>query len=94
MLYEVITSITDYLQKIQVIKQTTISLVIFAILLSSILSYLLVKNIISPLNRLRQGIERITSGDLDYRVIVQDPDIARDLARSFNRMARSLRKIV
>jgi len=85
-------SITDYLQKIQVIKKTTISLVIFAILLSSILSYLLVKNIISPLNRLRQGIERITSGDLDYRVIVQDPDIARDLARSFNRMTRSLRK--
>ena len=85
-------SITDYLKKIQIIKQTTISLVIFGILLSSVLSYLLVKNIISPLNRLRQGIERITSGDLEYRVTIKDPDIARDLARSFNRMALSLRK--
>ncbi|MFH0782225.1 MAG: cache domain-containing protein [Pseudomonadota bacterium] len=84
-------SISDYLRKIQVIKKTTITLVIVAILLSSILSYLLAKTIISPLLRLRQGIERITRGDLSYRVIIKDPDIARDLARSFNRMALSLR---
>ncbi len=85
-------AITDYLEKIQLIKQTTISLVIFAILLSTVLSYLLVKNIISPLNQLRQGIERITGGDLEHRVVIQGPDIAQDLARSFNRMARSLHK--
>jgi len=85
-------SISDYLQKIQVIKKTTITLVVVAILLSSILSYLLAKTIISPLHRLRQGIERITRGDLEYRVAIKDPDIARDLARSFNKMALSLRK--
>lgn len=85
-------SISDYLRKIQVIKKTTITLVIVAILLSSILSYLLAKTIISPLLRLQQGIERITRGDLSYRVAIKDPDIARDLARSFNRMALSLRK--
>ena len=84
-------SISDYLQKIQVIKQTTITLIIAGILLSSILSYLLAKNIISPLLRLQQGIERIARGDLEHRVAIKDPDIARDLARSFNRMALSLR---
>ena len=85
-------SISDYLTKIQVIKMTTITLVVIAILLSSILSYLLARTIISPLLRLRQGIERITGGDLEYRVAIKDPDIARDLARSFNRMALSLRE--
>ena len=82
---------SSYLQKIQIIKNTTISLVIVAILLASLLSYLLSKNIISPLLKLKQGIERVTSGDLEYRVQVSDPDVARDLARAFNKMALSLR---
>lgn len=88
----VTVSTSTYLQQIQIIKQTTISLIIAAILLASLLSYLLSKNIISPLLKLKQGIERITSGDLEYRVKVSDPDIARDLARAFNKMALSLRK--
>ncbi len=85
-------SVSDYLQKIQLIKNTTITLVVIALLLSSVLSYLLAKTIISPLLRLQQGIERITRGDLEYRVVIKGPDIARDLARSFNRMALSLRR--
>lgn len=85
-------STSDYLQKIQVIKQTTITLVIAGIMLSSILSYLLAKNITSPLLQLQQGIERIARGDLEHRVAIKHPDIARDLARSFNRMALSLRR--
>jgi len=88
----VTVSTLSYLQQIQIIKQTTVSLIIVAILLASLLSYLLSKNIISPLLKLKQGIERVTSGDLEYRVQVSDPDIARDLARAFNKMALSLRK--
>ncbi|MFT5697966.1 MAG: signal transduction histidine kinase [Desulforhopalus sp.] len=88
----VTVSTSNYLQKIQVIKKTTISLVIAAILLSCVLSYLLTKNIISPLLKLKQGIERITSGDLEYHVQVNSPDIARDLASAFNTMTLSLRK--
>jgi signal transduction histidine kinase len=84
-------SISDYLEKIQVIKQTTITLIIAGLLLSSLLSYLLAKTIISPLLQLQQGIERIARGDLTHRVDIKDPDIARELARSFNRMALSLR---
>ena len=84
-------STSSYLQKIQIIKQTTISLVIAAILLSSILSLLLSKNILSPLLQLKKGIERVTSGDLEYRVLESDPDVTRDLARAFNKMAASLR---
>ncbi|BHH84995.1 cache domain-containing protein [Desulforhopalus sp. 52FAK] len=84
-------STSSYLQKIHIIKQTTISLVIAAILLSSVLSLLLSKNIISPLLQLKKGIERVTSGDLEYRVLESDPDVTRDLAKAFNKMAASLR---
>lgn len=85
-------STSDYFQKIQIIKQTTISLVIVALLLSSILSYLLAKNILRPLLRLQAGIERIAGGDLEHRLAIRSPDIARDLAHSFNRMSLSLRE--
>jgi signal transduction histidine kinase len=88
----VTVSTSIYLQKIRVIQLTTLSLVIAAIFFSIIFSYLLSKNIISPLLKLKQGIERITSGDLEYRVQVSDPDVAKDLARAFNKMALSLRK--
>lgn len=83
-------STTEYLSKIKLIKQTTITLVIAGILISSILSYLLSKNIISPLLKLQQGIDRIGGGELEHRVSIEDPDIARDLANSFNKMAVSL----
>lgn len=85
-------STSDYLKKIRVIKQTTLSFIIAGILLSSLLSYLLTKNIMSPLLRLQQGIERIAGGDLEHRLSIKDPDIARDLAHSFNRMTLSLRQ--
>ncbi len=84
-------STADYLVRMQIIKQTTITLIIAAILLSSLLSFLLSKSIISPLLKLQQGIDRIGSGNLEHRVEVTAPDIARDLARSFNKMALSLR---
>lgn len=83
-------STTGYLTQIRIIKNTTITLVIAGILLSSILSYLLSKNILKPLRQLQQGIDRIGSGDLEHRVHIKDPDIARDLAISFNKMAISL----
>jgi len=85
-------STDEYLEKIQVIKQTTLSLVLAAILLSLILSYLLSANIMRPLLELKRGIDRIGSGNLEYRMEIKDPDIARDLARSFNKMAFSLRQ--
>ncbi len=85
-------SASDHVKNIQFIKNTTFSLVIIAILLASLLSYLLTRTIVRPLHTLRQGIERISSGDLEYKVGINDPDIASDLAHSFNQMAFSLRR--
>ena len=82
--------VSDFLENVNAIKKAIISLVIAGILLSSLLSYLLASTIVSPLNILKKGIERISSGDLEYKVDISDPDIASALARSFNQMASSL----
>lgn len=83
---------SEYYDTIQLIKNTTFSLVVVGILLSSILSYLLTRTVIRPLHTLQQGIDRISRGDLEYKVEITDPDIASELANSFNSMAHSLRR--
>jgi signal transduction histidine kinase len=85
-------SVSDYMKNLRFIKETIYTLVIVGIVLSSILSYLLAMTIIRPLHSLQQGIERISRGDLDYKVEIDDPDIAGALAGSFNKMASSLQK--
>jgi two-component system, sporulation sensor kinase E len=84
--------LSEYFETIQFIKKSTFTLVIIAIFLASILSYLLTRTVIRPLHRLQQGIDRISSGDLEYKVEIHDPDIASELAKSFNSMASSLRR--
>jgi len=82
--------VSDFLENVMAIKKAIITLVIAGIVLSSLLSYLLAMTIVSPLNILKKGIERISNGDLEYKVTIKDPDIASDLAGSFNQMASSL----
>ncbi len=82
---------TEFLSHIQAIKKTTISLVIVGMVLCSMLSYLLSLTIYHPLNLLRQGIQRVSSGDLNYHVDPPGLDIADALAHAFNQMAASLR---
>ncbi len=82
--------VSDFLENVTAIQNSIMSLVIAGMVLSSILSYLLAMTIVSPLNILKKGIERISSGDLEYKVNIKDPDIASALAGSFNQMASSL----
>ncbi len=84
--------VSDLFENVFSIRRAIISLVIGGILLASLLSYLIAMTIVRPLTRLKQGIERISSGDLDYKVTIRDPDIAATLANSFNQMAASLNK--
>lgn len=82
--------VSDFLENVKSIREAIISLVVGGIFLSSLLSYLLAMTIVHPLNILKKGIERISSGDLQYKVDVNGPDIANTLASSFNQMAASL----
>lgn len=82
--------VSDFLQNVTSIRNAIISLVIVGIFLALFLSYLIAMTIVRPLNVLKKGIERITNGDLNYKVDIKDPDIAASLAASFNNMAFSL----
>ncbi len=84
--------INNYTKRLQLIRKLTVGFVIAAIILAAILSHLLSKSIMRPLLRLQQGIDRIGIGDLEHRVVIDEPDIARALAHSFNKMAVSLQK--
>ena len=84
--------VSDLFENVQSIRRAIISLVVGGIFLASLLSYLIAMTIVRPLTRLKQGIERIASGDLDHKLTISDPDIAASLAGSYNQMAASLNK--
>ncbi|MBM9519664.1 HAMP domain-containing protein [Desulforhopalus vacuolatus] len=81
-----------WFDQLLVIQKITISFILAVLLLTALLSMLLARSIMKPLLTLRKGIDRIGIGDLSYRVNIHQPDIARDLALSFNKMADSLEK--
>ncbi len=82
--------VSDFFQNVASIRRAIITLVMAGILVASLLSYLIAMTIVRPLTQLKQGIDRISSGDLAYKVKISDPDIAATLAASFNQMASSL----
>lgn len=84
--------VSDYMRTIRAVRWATLSLVLVGILLSGLLSSALAMTVIRPLRTLQQGIERISGGELDHTVDIDDPDMVSDLAASFNRMAASLRE--
>ncbi len=83
--------VSDYMRTIRTVQWTTVTLVFIGIVLSGLLSSILAMTVIRPLRTLQQGIERISRGDLDHKVDINDPDMVSSLAASFNRMALSLR---
>jgi len=83
---------SDFLANIGHIKQAAATIVFAAVLLASLMSYLLSRTVAKPLRELKEGFKIISDGDLDHEVIVRDRGIIGSLAMSFNRMSRSLKK--
>jgi signal transduction histidine kinase len=57
-------------------------------------NYWLVRRLMDPVRRLRQGAERICDGDLSYRVEVTRKDELGELTESINHMADSLQSML
>lgn len=57
-------------------------------------NYLLVRRLMDPVRRLRQGAEKICAGDLGYRVEVTRQDELGELTESINHMADSLQSML
>ena len=70
-----------------------ILLVSLAILIIvNFIAYFIAKRITQPLKELREGVEAIGKGNLDYKVDVKSQDEIGELAKAFNKMADDLQK--
>ncbi len=83
---------TELLKHVEKIKKTIVSSVVAAMVLCFMFSYILTLTIVTPLKALKTGIDRVSSGNLDFTVQPPKLDIAESLANSFNLMARSLKE--
>jgi len=72
------------------LKNIMIGAVSVSILLVIILTYSVARGITIPVKRLTQGASVIAAGDFSQRVVVSGSDEIGELAKTFNRMARSL----
>ena len=67
-------------------RNTTLLLVIFSVIFSSIITALSVRAIISPIRKLLNGTKIIGDGDLKHRIDINSKDEIGQLAISFNQM--------
>ncbi len=84
--------VTDFLENINAIKKATLTLVLVAVCISCVVSYLVALTIVRPLRLLEQGIQRVSAGDLNHKVQLQAPHIVGTVADAFNQMAASLKQ--
>ncbi|SBV93330.1 ATPase/histidine kinase/DNA gyrase B/HSP90 domain protein [uncultured Eubacteriales bacterium] len=63
---------------------------IFGLIISVLLSFLLSKTMITPIERLTAGAERVAKGDFSYKIEVASRDEIGVLTGTFNNMARQL----
>ncbi|MCX6736150.1 MAG: ATP-binding protein [Candidatus Parcubacteria bacterium] len=82
----------------EILAQSNQMAIIFLVagLLSSFLfvliGYLISRRITKPLEKLREGVEVIEKGDLDFKVGTTNPDEIGALSRAFDKMTSSLKK--
>ncbi|MDD3905852.1 MAG: HD-GYP domain-containing protein [Candidatus Omnitrophica bacterium] len=67
-------------------------ILIFGVIFSALLSLVISDAVSSPIKRLVAGTRHVASGDLKYRVKVENPDEIGELASAFNMMSSSLYK--
>src|SRR5262249_57614658 len=70
----------------------TVGLVLFGILLSVIVSLVLARRMVRPIQALTEGAGRIGAGDLGHRLEVRSGDEIETLAEQFNQMTSQLRE--
>ena len=72
--------------------QRTATLLLVGLGMTLLASLLVARRILPPLQTLRQGVERIGSGDLGFRLTVKTGDELERLAEEFNRMTARLQE--
>jgi signal transduction histidine kinase len=81
-------------EQIRRLKTGVILLTLDIILVGILLTALMVRIIVRPIQQLVIGTHKIAKGDLDYRVEIRSQDEIGILSQSFNQMAEDLRNYV
>ena len=66
---------------------------IFGLIISVLLSFLLSKTLITPIERLTEGAERVADGDFSHKIEVASRDEIGVLTGTFNDMAQQLKRL-
>lgn len=88
--FEIAVDSKPYTQTIRtaVISLTLVTLACIVAAFS--IGYVLSRSILEPVKQLMNGVNRVTSGDLEYEIVLDNDDELGHLANSFNGMAREL----
>ena len=88
--------IYDTRQTVSDLNSSLIELIIralfFGLVISILLSFLLSKTMITPIERLTEGAERVAEGDFTHKITVASRDEIGVLTGTFNAMARQLQE--
>jgi signal transduction histidine kinase len=76
--------------KISAVRNQGIIVALFAILIGLILTLLFSRSITEPLHQLVEATDRVSSGELSHRVVLEGRDELAKLGRHFNRMTMQL----
>lgn len=68
----------------------SLSISLIILLICILFAYRYFRYLLEPFDKLFEGVEAITAGDLNYRLEIETADEIQTLAESFNRMASSL----
>ncbi|MFB5759846.1 methyl-accepting chemotaxis protein [Paenibacillus medicaginis] len=85
------SEITD---AVKPIRNTTLIVIIAAILVIGVLATLLIHSLLQPLKRLQQNTEQISGGDLTVQVATARNDEIGELSRHFQGMVDNLRSMI
>jgi len=87
--------IKDTKQNVQSLTSQLVTLILealaFGIAISVLLSFLLSKTLITPIERLTEGAEEVAEGDFSHRIEVDSKDEIGVLTATFNDMAKQLK---
>jgi len=90
--------IKDNRQTVQNLNSEFLTLIIgallFGVVISVLLSFLLSKTMITPIQRLTEGAERVADGDFSHKIEVASRDEIGILTGTFNDMARQLQETI
>lgn len=83
--------VDTYLQTRNIAIITLLSIFLTGVLLAFLVKSIIVSRIVNPVQRLREGTERIGNGDYQYTLDVSSTDEIGELTAAFNKMAADLR---